>query len=59
MAVEEKTYTVADVQTETKRLLAEEMTAFKKAPLTDKENSKMDKFAEALANSVLKEMKIV
>ncbi|MFC1510765.1 hypothetical protein ACFL5U_00030 [Candidatus Margulisiibacteriota bacterium] len=54
-----KKYTVADVQKETKKMLTEEMQKYKKQPLTEKEVAQMEKFAKALSNSVLKEMKIV
>ncbi|OGC22987.1 hypothetical protein A2291_00860 [candidate division WOR-1 bacterium RIFOXYB2_FULL_42_35] len=59
MAVKEKKYTVADIYKEASALLTEEMQGIKKRPLSDVEKTKMDKLAQLLSQTVLKEMKIL
>lgn len=56
---EKKKYTVADLYTEASKMVREEFSSIKNAPLTASEEIKMKELAKVISKSVLKEMKLI
>jgi len=58
LVAEKKKYTVADLYAEAGKIVREEFSSMKSAPLNPSEEVKMKELAKLISNSVLKEMKL-